>query len=581
MLLKISSVRRRSVSRVRAVDAKVAMEDQRSPQWHMILVILMAGIAGAIVWWAASALAFVCDDAYIAFRYVSQWMAGHGFVWNAEPFRPVEGYTSPLWVFLLGGLWSIAGVEPPIASNAILPIASAGSLLVIAWMTYRLPLSDTMARWRLAWVALVLLGTATNMTFIHWTTSGLEQGLFSFFVLLWIALGTSKRVGLIHLTLMSTVATLIALTRPDGLLYVAATAGLIAWRTWPLIRQPEGARSPKLTALLPTILTALPLSGVLVHLTWRVVTYGEILPNTYYAKSVGAWPTMGIVYLTAFILEYAYFLWIPFLGIIGYRLYQRRRDLNLPPAHQLFTWATLGFHFAYYTLLVGGDHFEFRVYHHLTPLMMLALPFLMSRVGLNRRKALPLTLSIIFLSGLIPWTHHARLNDHLVAKELGWDPHDVTPHVALPFKPWAFAWDACQDYMRGHFVGLRRRAHVNFIKSQRARYPSREQASAIDFSAQPHPIHVAAGVGYPAWVLQDVAILDKLGLNDWVIARSPARATRKMAHDRVAPKGYLQCFAPNVKAKAGNITIVPRQEVLTSEAIIDCERRYAQAITAP
>ena len=60
-------------------------------------------------------------------------------------------------------------------------------------------------------------------------------------------------------------------------------------------------------------------------------------------------------------------------------------------------------------------------------------------------------------------------------------------------------------------------------------------------------------VGYLGWVLPQVAIIDALGLNDYVIARNEAtraeqsdRPERQMAHDREAPEGYVECFRPNV-----------------------------------
>ena len=62
---------------------------------------------------------FLTDDAYIAFRYVSNSILGYGYVWNAPPFLPVEGYTSFLWVVILDGTWRVFGVEPPEAANWI------------------------------------------------------------------------------------------------------------------------------------------------------------------------------------------------------------------------------------------------------------------------------------------------------------------------------------------------------------------------------------------------------------------------------------------------------------------------------
>ncbi|UCG61884.1 MAG: hypothetical protein JSV52_00925, partial [Candidatus Zixiibacteriota bacterium] len=68
----------------------------------LILLLLLAGIGLYIGWrkfW------FLTDDAFIAFRYVSNSILGHGYTWNAPPFRPVEGYTSFLWVILLESVW--------------------------------------------------------------------------------------------------------------------------------------------------------------------------------------------------------------------------------------------------------------------------------------------------------------------------------------------------------------------------------------------------------------------------------------------------------------------------------------------
>src|SRR5438552_1169650 len=62
---------------------------------------------------------FLTDDAFITFRYISNRRLGYGYVWNAPPFRPVEGYTNFLWMVLLDGVWSLAGVAPPVASTVL------------------------------------------------------------------------------------------------------------------------------------------------------------------------------------------------------------------------------------------------------------------------------------------------------------------------------------------------------------------------------------------------------------------------------------------------------------------------------
>jgi arabinofuranosyltransferase len=80
-----------------------------------------------------------------------------------------------------------------------------------------------------------------------------------------------------------------------------------------------------------------------------------------------------------------------------------------------------------------------------------------------------------------------------------------------------------------------------------------------------------------------VAIIDRFGLNDVVIAHSPARSTsqlhRFMAHDRKPPKGYLPCFRQNVQIDDhGKVTVTPREQPLEADEIRKCETRFAKEI---
>ncbi len=58
---------------------------------------------------------FMTDDAYIAFRYVENSLRGYGHVWNPPPFMPVEGYTSFLWVLLLGWISALQSPVSPVS----------------------------------------------------------------------------------------------------------------------------------------------------------------------------------------------------------------------------------------------------------------------------------------------------------------------------------------------------------------------------------------------------------------------------------------------------------------------------------
>ena len=73
--------------------------------------------------------------------------------------------------------------------------------------------------------------------------------------------------------------------------------------------------------------------------------------------------------------------------------------------------------------------------------------------------------------------------------------------------------------------------------------------------------------------MSNVAIVDYLGLNDRVIARTPPTHPNQLAHAHRPPEGYVDCFAPNVFAEESMLAVEERAEVLTDERIRDCEGR--------
>jgi hypothetical protein len=101
----------------------------------------------------------------------------------------------------------------------------------------------------------------------------------------------------------------------------------------------------------------------------------------------------------------------------------------------------------------------------------------------------------------------------------------------------------------------------------------------------------------PGWILARAHLIDTKGLSDHVIARFPvpAKSSRRMAHDRLSPRGYLDCFEPNlvftspglldldVEALATfespGFTVLPRKSALTAEKIEDCELRWRKWIS--
>ena len=531
-------------------------------QHILVFVILLAAAAGLYAGWRA--FWFLTDDAYIAFRYVSNSQLGFGYVWNAPPFKPVEGYTSFLWVVLMDVIWRATGIAPPDSANVVSLIFAAGTLLLTAAMALRVRLAPALERFRLVLLVLVLAGTLSNRTFLAWTSSGLETAMFNFWLTAWLFVALCLPSGRTRwLAALALLASLMELTRPDGLLFLAATLFLIGLDIAHRLAT-RALRPARWLALAPFLITV-------AHLVWRLATYGQWLPNTYLAKYTGPWPDSGIRYLLSFIMEYSYWFWLVLAAVAGVGLLRRLgspaavvrgwwAEPLQPTVVQLVTIGTLAGHFVYYTFIIGGDHFEYRVYSQLVPLLLVSFVWLLNRLAVRPAWSLAL-LSLSIAAGLpIPWVHWAASQTRTTREETFAMALAVAPYFPAPVQPYVRVFDDLQLWLSHHAVGVRHQEHKVFLAYQFSTLPTR--ADGLLLSPDVQAIRIEGAVGAVGWVLPTVAILDTHGLNDLAIARNPPDpdAPRIMAHDRIPPDGYLDCFHANAETPLNKLIIGERTD---------------------
>lgn len=536
-----------------------------------LTLLLLAGVAyfGWREFW------FLTDDAYIPFRYISNHVLGYGYTWNPPPFRPVEGYTSFLWMVLLEGVWRLFGVKPPDAANWLSLGFSYGTLTLGFLLVWRMNLSDRLASLRFSLAVMVLAMALTNRTFLTWMSSGLETALFVFLVTGWLfaCVAFDRRQEPRQLLWICAAAVAVALTRPDGLLFVGASGVLVVFQ---MLRSPP--RSRWLSALIPFLFVA-------AHFRWRLSYYGEWLPNTYYAKHVAAWPEAGGQYLFSFLLEYGLWLWLTAVLAAAMMFLVRRRlgateYLWKRPGVTLAV-LTMGAQFAYYTLIIGGDHFEYRIYAHLIVPLAVVLVAACSSLGLPRWLTIAVLVTQLLVSLPLPWTHYLLtrgMTDRAHTRML-FKP--IAPFFPQPLRAYAELFDEEQKWLIEHYIGLRHQDHKTAYQFLIDRFPERGEMERGD--PNDRPVLRVDSVGVVGWVLPEVAIIDLHGLNDWVIARNPVQreqGDRMMAHDRSPPPGYVRCFRPNVEMRRRDIKIHPRAAPLTREQIIACERHFAAWVGA-
>jgi arabinofuranosyltransferase len=285
---------------------------------------------------------WIQDDAYISFRYARNLVDGNGLVFN--PGDRVEGYTNYLWT-MLSAIPLATGTEDPLPfmhhTGRLFWFGTYGLLLVFGF--------HLLSRGVLT-APLVAAPLVAHWSFNQWFLSGMETGMVSFFFLLTLvvfALQDIKRTRLAAFFGCSCV--LLLMSRPDSVFFLVglAVAGLACHRSWLVDREFWRRWFPSF--LVPVFLIYLP------YTAWRLVFYGDLLPNTYYAKA--AYNTAygrGWDYVAMYFEMYSFapFLLVPVIAALMTRDPVVRRFL----AGSVFGGAAVFF----YVIRLGGDFMEWR-----------------------------------------------------------------------------------------------------------------------------------------------------------------------------------------------------------------------------
>jgi hypothetical protein len=177
------------------------------------------------------------DDAYITFRYARNFTSGLGLVYNTG--QRIEGYSNFSWLILISYVIYNKLSPKPRSLESIIP-------------------------------ALLL---TTNSCFCFWTLSGMETVFYSFLLILSVALYLQENQQ--SHPVSAYVLGLVCLTRPDGVGYVAVF--LIA-ETFLRIRR--GQSLSRYYIKFYSIIFLIIIS----YIVFKLIYFGSVLPNTYWAK---------------------------------------------------------------------------------------------------------------------------------------------------------------------------------------------------------------------------------------------------------------------------------------------------------
>lgn len=215
---------------------------------------------------------WIVDDAGISFAYARNVAHLDGFV--SQPGRvPVEGYSNFTWVMLLVPTFWVHLFHPVLVPKLL------GALEVFAsfYLLQRTLAQRTSALWPGIVVTSLL---AISPPIVIWTSSGLENGtLLLLLALLFTTL--LERPGRWQ-PKAGVLAALLAMTRPDGIVFFGAAGLVVLSEEW---RGPRVLRSR--TLAWSTARYAGAFAAVfLPFFTFRLAMFHLPWPHTYYAKRV-------------------------------------------------------------------------------------------------------------------------------------------------------------------------------------------------------------------------------------------------------------------------------------------------------
>lgn len=351
----------------------------------LLFLILLAGAHIAQLY--RDTKGWIVDDAFIAFRYAENWVAGHGLVFNLG--ERVEGYTCFLWVALLAAFKALGASV--ITAARVVGVGLTLGTVALLYLTGLRRIGP-----RFGWLPALLF--ALNHSIMTWSFGGLEVPLYLFLLVLGTYLLFVRETPWFLLAFTGA-----ALTRPDGHLFVILGGGLL------LFMFRDRPRKSLFTVLGAAV------APLLAFEAFRLGYYHAALPNTFYVK-VGLGTsqfTRGFDYLLGATTAYCIFLPAALF------LWLQRSALGAWRAYLLL----LGVGYGGFVIYAGGDPLP--GYRFALPLLVLAwlsLATLLADWG-STRLAAPVVLAALLIgndvSQELPRSEKGALYKHFRDDKVG------------------------------------------------------------------------------------------------------------------------------------------------------------------
>ena len=324
----------------------------------------------------------IYEDAFITFRYAEHLSQGLGLAFNHNGVLS-EGYSNPLWLMMLAGAAGL-GLDLLLVSRYLGLTAGVG-LLALLWHGSRG--IDGPLR------ALPAMLIALSPVLVHNVGIGLETPFFALLglasVWLFVRQVERSRTRWREQALLTGLLLALGLTRPEGWWLPVVLACSLGLRDL-FLRERTPGRYRWLALWGPSY-------GL--YLAWKLLYFGQLLPNTYHCKVAHGFPsltqrlTVGLSYALAFFVSQPTMAALLVVLVLWVAWRPRWRSAT--------TLAAIASYLAF-IVAVGGDELGFayfRFFLCLIPLVCLLLAWCLADLqGSDLR--LPPTRAV-FLTGVL------------------------------------------------------------------------------------------------------------------------------------------------------------------------------------
>ena len=323
--------------------------ENRPLHWFSAYVCLQTLLVLAWYYWKLRHS--IVDDAFISFTYARNLLQGNGLTWDGVY---VEGYTNFFFLLLLAALHFLTGISFVSATYLINGAAYLGILALTLRIFRHLPSADPPLKGLLALMGIAL--TVTSLPLVAWIFGGLESLFFAFLCALCLYqtlfyIRAMKMPDIKASLALGLLLALASLTRPEGFL-ITGFCGVWLY----IIALYKKQHRHLLPPLSLWAMAACWLLIIVPYLTWKQQYYGDLLPNTFYAKCTGLSPRQFFNYSIRYI--FYFFCNVPLAGFVilpaaFYLLARRTADITI-----LFLLSFILFYFAY-SYSAGGDYMAY------------------------------------------------------------------------------------------------------------------------------------------------------------------------------------------------------------------------------